>query len=76
MAFKSARQSFPDGRKAIFSYDSGYEHSVEHLEAVRRLVAEADSPDANDYPSPADASEKVSSQSVEEPAVRSRRRTA
>ncbi|MFB3916513.1 MAG: hypothetical protein ACE14M_07280 [Terriglobales bacterium] len=33
-------------RPAVTSYDSGYEHSLEHMLEVQRMVAEADEPAA------------------------------
>lgn len=74
MTFKTAEQPLRD--PSITSYDSGYEHSLEHLEHVQRLLAESDSQDASDYPSPADAGEKIQSQRTQKPALRSQRRSA
>jgi len=34
--------NFSKNRPHITTYDSGYEHSLEHLIETRRLVAEAD----------------------------------
>ncbi len=40
IAIPPQMENSPSMRTAIVSYDTGYEHSVEHLAEVRRMVQE------------------------------------
>jgi hypothetical protein len=44
VAYSHAKQSSPESgvRPVLTSYDSGYEHSLEHWVELQRLVEEAD----------------------------------